>query len=344
MMNLRLSMWTVAIVAMFALVGCDKSELKEAQGKADEAAAQASKSEEEAKAAKAEADEAKAAAEAAKGEAETAKAEAEGAKAVAEGAKAAEAAAKEVAEGAKAAVEGAQAEVEAAQAAAEEAKGAAEAAQAELEGMMMAQAERDEAAVLGIMIQNYCLRQSKVAPEKMGAMQKDILKSFGMTPERFRELRANLKASPGFKEAYVAGKENCPEMAPEEVVAEEEPAVEEPEEAAKPAGGKAKPAKKNVRHLYKGTFFGSRNGKIKIDVNGNKVRATMIVMGESTPVVMTGKKSGNNVVFTGLGNKGKDAFKAQGKISKNNKSLTGVWRATRKGEKGSYKGAFKTNR
>ena len=38
--------------------------------------------------------------------------------------------------------------------------------------------------------------------------------------------------------------------------------------AAKPAGGKAKPAKKNVRHLYKGTFFGSRNGKIKIDVNG----------------------------------------------------------------------------
>ena len=133
-------------------------------------------------------------------EAEAKTAEAVAAKTVAE-AKAAEA----VAERVKA--ENQANEAEEGRAAAEAKATEAENALAEMEAMRAEEIER--AAVLGIISQNFCMRQANVAPEMIRQLQTEVLASYAMTGPSFNAARAKYKTNPEFRKDVIAAQKNC---------------------------------------------------------------------------------------------------------------------------------------
>lgn len=171
--------------------------------------------------------------------------------------------------------------------------------------------------VIGILVQNKCMRQANVKPERMGQLQKDVLENFEMTGEQYVELRKKFEVEPGFKEAVDEGTANCPPMADEDVVTEAE--------------AQKKPATP-VTGAYSGKVFGAVGGQILLKVAGNKknISGTAQVGGKVFSLsgyVLSGGK------MTAQGVNGDDFVRVYGKFGKSNQSLNGSWTGALAGKK-----------
>ena len=320
---------------VFAMQGCDKSEEVKAAAEAEKAELEAEKAaaEEAAKAAKEEAEKAKAEAEetkagaaavvaeaeakaeAAEQEKEKAVAEVAAEKAEAEAAVAEAKAQKEEAEAAAAEAEAGLAEAEAgkaeaeagkAEAEAEAAKAVAAAEKAEAALDDMKQSEIDRAAVIGIMVQNKCLRDAKVKPEQLGTLQKEILASFGMTAEQFNAKRASFKADPDFRAAYNAGKNDCPEIDPEHIQTKKQIL-----------------AKKKYKAFMTGTLFGSAGGNISFRIVGDQAKGKVTFKNGSKWNLKGTVRDGKTLRL--YGEVGKTFFRTIANIDANGNRAAGTW-------------------
>jgi hypothetical protein len=171
--------------------------------------------------------------------------------------------------------------------------------------------------VVGILVQNKCLRQANLKPARLGELQKDILENFEMTGAEYGALRTKFLSDPGFKEAIEEGTKNCPPLAEADIVTEEEAK----KKAAAPIGG-----------TYSGKVFGSAGGQITLTVSGNKkgLSGSAQVGGQSFKLngyTLAGRK------MTAQGANGKDFVRVYGKFGGSNQTLTGSWTGVLGGKK-----------
>lgn len=171
--------------------------------------------------------------------------------------------------------------------------------------------------VIGILVQNKCMRQANVIPARMGEMQKDVLDNFELTGEQYVELRKKFELEPGFKESVEEGIKNCPPIAAEDIVTEAE--------------AQKKPATP-ITGAYSGKVFGAVGGQILLKVAGNKknISGTAQVGGKvfsMSGYVLTGGK------MTVQGTNGSDFVRVYGKFGKSYQSLNGSWTGALDGKK-----------
>lgn len=315
----RTSKSVILLGIVLAFVGCDKSEEVKAAAEAEKteivaaAAADKATAAEAAKAASAETEKAKEETAAVKEAADKAIEAAKAGKAVAEAAVAeAEAGKEAVASAAETAIadaEAGKAAAEAAIAEAEAGKAAAEAVAADAVQQLeeIKQEEIDRGSILGIMIQNKCLRDGKVKPERLGALQKDILAAFGMTAEQYNAKRAGFKNDPEFRADFNAGKGDCPKVEPGD--------IQTAKEVSK---------KKTYKAFLAGNLFGSAGGKLQLKVVGETVRGK-VSFNNGTKFNVTGTVKGGKVRLDAK--VGKTFFRAVGKADANGNRFVGSWRS-----------------
>ena len=327
MKNRFASFICVLAALVISTQGCDKSEEVKAAAEVEKAQLEAEKAEAEAeaKAAKEEAEKAKSEAEATKAgaaavveeaeakakvaeeEKEKAEAQIAAGKIEAEAAVAEAEAGKAEAEAAVAEAEAGKAEAEAVAAEAEAGKAEAEEAAAEAEAALedMKQSDIDRAAVIGIMVQNKCLRDAKVKASQLGTLQKEILKAFGMTAEQFNAKRAAFKSDPDFRAAYNEGKNDCPEINPEHIQTEKQIL-----------------AKKKYKAFMTGTLFGSAGGTISFRIVGDQVKGKVVFKnGSKWKLKGTVKKERIRL----YGEVGKTFFRTIANIDANGNRAAGTW-------------------
>jgi hypothetical protein len=197
----------------------------------------------------------------------------------------------------------------------------------EMEEMSAEDALRDK--VIGIIVQNRCLRASNVKPERMGALQLEILDAMGMTGAEYAEARAGFKSTPGFREAVVEGMKSCPDFDPEDIVFSTEPVRksdirEKDEEPSSEVSG-----------ALKGKLYGSANGTLMLTLTQGKVSSgTAVLPGRAFHIRGNLLKNGR---LNLLSNQGKDTFRAFGKKQQNG-VVSGNWIAhvDSKVKKGSF--------
>ena len=198
---------------------------------------------------------------------------------------------------------------EAAIAEAEAGKAAAEAVAADAVQQLeeIKQDEIDRGSILGIMIQNKCLRDGKVKPERLGALQKDILAAFGMTAEQYNAKRAGFKSDPQFRADFNAGKGDCPKVDPGDIQTAKEVSL-----------------KKTYKAFLAGNLFGSAGGKLQLKVIGETVKGK-VSFNNGTKFNVTGTVKGGKVRLDAK--VGKTFFRAVGKADANGNRFVGSWRS-----------------
>ncbi len=182
------------------------------------------------------------------------------------------------------------------------------------------------AAVIGIIVQNRCLQQAKVKPERAGALKKEALANAGLTAAQFVALRDKFKADPEFKARVLEGIKHCPPIDPKDLVTEQE--------------AKAKVAKKApLRAKFFGHAFGSANGKLTVAIEGSK--ATGVAQFKAGSVPLGGRVlKGGKVILQGT--RGGNFFRAFGRLDATKTKISGTWVATLAGKK--RQGSFVVSR
>lgn len=170
--------------------------------------------------------------------------------------------------------------------------------------------------VVGILVQNKCLRQANVKADRLGQLQKDILENFDMTAADYAALRNKFMVDPGFKDAIEEGTKNCPPVSQDEIVTEEE--------------AKAKPVT-GIQGVYSGKVFGSVGGQILVKVLGKKtIDGTAQIGGTVFKIhgyLLPGHK------MTAQGSHGNDFVRVYGSFGKSNHTLNGSWTGALTGKK-----------
>ena len=171
--------------------------------------------------------------------------------------------------------------------------------------------------VVGIMVQNKCLRLANVKAERLGALQKDVLDNFELTGAQYAELRTKYQADPSFMASVEEGTKNCPPVNEGDLVTEEE-AQKQP---ASPING-----------AYSGKVFGAVGGQILLKVADNKKYISGTAQVGGKVFKMSGYVLGGGKM-TAQGVSGGDFVRVYGKFGKSFRSLNGSWTGALDGKK-----------
>lgn len=172
--------------------------------------------------------------------------------------------------------------------------------------------------VVGMLVQLKCLREAKVDPAKFGQLQKDIQASFGLEGAEYAALRDSMKDDETFKAAVQEGMAACPEIAPEDLLTDEEV--------------KARPKRAATAEApasYKGKVFGAANGSLAFDVAGGKVSGKLSIGPNEYAISGYKTKSGQVVL---KGSSGENSFRGLGRVGADGGKVSGNWNGTMGGK------------
>jgi hypothetical protein len=170
--------------------------------------------------------------------------------------------------------------------------------------------------VIGIIVQNKCLRAGNVKPERLGTLQKEILDAMGMTGAEFADARDRFKAVPGFRESVMEGMNSCPEFDPEDLVLSTEPSrkTEIREKGEKPNSDKS--------GQLKGKLYGSASGTLMLSFTKGKITSGNVIL-PGRAFSLRGNFLANGRLNL-LSNQGTDSFRGFGKKQKTG-VVSGNW-------------------
>lgn len=166
------------------------------------------------------------------------------------------------------------------------------------------------AKVVGVLVQNKCLRDAKIKPEKMGQIQTEILASFELTAEEYTALRDKFKDEEAFKAAVEEGSKSCPPVAEEDVVTEAEARTKPP--AGPELGGD-----------YIGKIFGSANGQITVKTSPKRITGGLAKF-VNAAFQLNGQVLSDGRV-TIQGRNGADFIRGYGKLDGTRTRMMGNW-------------------
>ena len=192
-----------------------------------------------------------------------------------------------------------------AQAAAEKAQKQAQETIAEVKRLQKEEIER--ASVLGIMIQNKCLRKAKIKPELLGIFQKDILSTFQMTGAEFAAARNKFKKDPAFKASFKSGIAECPDYDPKYI------------QSAKKVA-----AKKKFKAFFQGSLFGSAGGSIQVKMIDGTITGK-VKFKNGLQLKLHGKRTGTKFWLAERAGS-KHNFRGEGRLDANGNRLVGAWK------------------
>lgn len=168
------------------------------------------------------------------------------------------------------------------------------------------------AKVVGVLVQNKCLREAKIKPERLGALQTEILASFELTAEEYTALRDKFKDEEGFKAAVEEGTKSCPPVTEEDIATEEEA-------KAKP------PSSPDLSGTFTGKVFGSANGQMKISTSPKRITGGMVKFATTTIPINGQVLSDGRVTIQGKN--GADYIRGFGKLDGTRTRMMGNWTA-----------------